>query len=83
MAVQCLPNKSLHYPAFIIWQVATRQHYDKYPIYGAEPEMEPDGVGVRVYTKGGEWALNTAGEVRKTYLQRGLLRAVNVHIPSF
>lgn len=33
--------------------------------------------------KGGEWALNTAGEVRGTYLQRGLLRAVNVHIPSF
>lgn len=31
--------------------------------------------------KRGERALNTAGEV--TYLQRGLLRAVNVHIPSF
>lgn len=31
----------------------------------------------------GEWALRVAGEVRRTYLQRGLLRAVNVHIPSF
>lgn len=30
-----------------------------------------------------EWALRVAGEVRRTYLQRGLLRAVNVHIPSF
>jgi len=47
-----------------------------------EAEMEPDGVRV-VVTKRCDLALNTAGEVRRTYLQRGLLRAVNVHIPSF
>lgn len=45
--------------------------------------MEPDEVEGGGVDKGGEWALNTAGEVRRTYLQRGLLRAVNVHIPSF
>lgn len=56
---------------------------DQEPIDWTEAEMEPDGVGVGVWTKRGEWALNTAGEVRRTYLQRGLLRAVNVHIPSF
>lgn len=43
-------------------------------------KMEPNGVGVEVGRRG-ERALNTAGGV--TYLQRGLLRAVNVHIPSF
>lgn len=52
-----------------------------------EAEMKPNGVGWVGGSVdeggGGEWALNTAGEVRGTYLQRGLLRAVNVHIPSF
>lgn len=45
-----------------------------------EAEMEPDGERVR------RWGWVGSADIsrgEKTYLQRGLLRAVNVHIPSF